>query len=41
MDVRLVFKNLFNNTELVGTQWMVDAYHPQGLSWEGGVFVRF
>jgi hypothetical protein len=41
MDVRLVFKNLFNNTELVGTQWMVDAYHPQGLSWEGGLFVRF
>jgi hypothetical protein len=41
MDIRLVFKNLFNNTELLGTQWMVDSYHPQGITWEAGVFVRF
>lgn len=41
MDFRVIFKNLFNNTELMGTQWMVDSYHPQGLSWEAGVFVRF
>jgi len=41
MDLRVVFKNLFNNTDLLGTQWMVDSYHPQGLSWESGIYVRF
>lgn len=41
MDVRLLFKNLLNNTDLLGTQWMVDAYHPQGFSCEAGAFVRF
>jgi outer membrane receptor protein involved in Fe transport len=41
MDIRMIFKNLFNETDLLGNQWMVDSYHPQGLTWEAGVFIRF
>ncbi|HLP41740.1 MAG TPA: hypothetical protein VK465_09560, partial [Fibrobacteria bacterium] len=40
MDLRVIAKNLFNNTELLGNQWMVDSYHPQGITWEVGLFVR-
>jgi TonB-dependent receptor-like protein len=41
MDLRGVAKNLLDNTELVGTQWMADSYHPQGMTWELGLSVRF
>jgi hypothetical protein len=41
MDLRGVAKNLLDNTELVGTRWMADSYHPQGMTWELGLAVRF
>jgi hypothetical protein len=41
MDLRGIAKNLLDNTELVGTQWMADSYRPQGMTWELGLAVRF
>jgi outer membrane receptor protein involved in Fe transport len=41
LDVRGIIKNLTNNTELIGTQWFTDSYHPQGMTWEIDAFYRF
>jgi hypothetical protein len=41
MDIRGLAKNLLDNRDLVGTQWMADSYHPQGMTWEMGVSMKF
>jgi hypothetical protein len=41
MDLRGLAKNLLDNTELVGTQWMADSYHPQGMTWELSLSLKF
>ncbi len=40
-DFRVVGKNILNNTELVGTQWMADSYHPEGMNLAAELTYKF
>jgi hypothetical protein len=41
VDIRLTGRNLLNDRDPVGTQWMADAYRPEGTTVELAMTVRF
>jgi len=41
MDLRITGRNLLDNRDPVGTQWLADAYRPEGRAVEVVVSVRF
>ncbi len=41
VDLRLVGRNLTNNRDPIGTQWLADAYRPRGTAVELALYCRF
>jgi outer membrane receptor protein involved in Fe transport len=41
VDVRLAGRNLLDNRDPVGTQWLADAYRPRGIYVELALYYRF